>query len=66
MKIIILTGSDLRHTFFRKVISFNPNIETLQSFCEDHAGKIDNLINNLNEEKLIILNLESFRDKFLV
>tara|TARA_B100000242_G_C43005454_1_gene467214 strand:+ start:97 stop:930 length:834 start_codon:yes stop_codon:yes gene_type:complete len=56
MKIIILTGSDLRHTFFRKVISFNPNIETLQSFCEDHAGKIDNLITNLNEENIQRIN----------
>ena len=33
-KIIILTGSELRHTFFRKFIALNENIQVINSYCE--------------------------------
>jgi phosphoribosylglycinamide formyltransferase 1 len=33
-KIVILTGSELRHTFFREYVALVPGIEVLASFCE--------------------------------
>ena len=33
-RIVILTGSELRHSFFRKYLGISPDIEVLESFCE--------------------------------
>jgi len=33
-RIVILTGSELRHTFFRKFMALSPDIEVAQSYCE--------------------------------
>lgn len=33
-RIIILTGSELRHVFFRKYIALSENIEVINSYCE--------------------------------
>jgi len=34
MKLIVLTGSETRHAFFRKKIAFDPRIEVLATYCE--------------------------------
>lgn len=34
MKIIILTGAELRHTYMRKAIALNENIEVVRTYCE--------------------------------
>lgn len=41
MKIIILTGTHLRHTFFRKTLALSPGIQVLASFCEDSWGVLE-------------------------
>ena len=43
-KIIILTGSELRHTFFRVSIAQNKNISVLASFCEGEENSLQNLV----------------------
>lgn len=45
-RIVILTGSELRHTFVRKAIALNQEIEVLRSYCEGverHLGSIIDL-----------------------
>ena len=34
MKIVILTGAELRHTFLRMTIALDPKIKVLRSYCE--------------------------------
>lgn len=41
-RIVILTGSDVRHEFFRKYIAADPHIRVLTTFCE---GAVSSTIN---------------------
>ncbi|HDZ5086886.1 TPA: hypothetical protein RTH13_000376 [Campylobacter jejuni] len=41
-KIIILTSDGIRHTFLRKAIALNANIQVLKSYCEKHSNRIYN------------------------
>jgi hypothetical protein len=41
MRVVLLTGSDLRHDFFRKSLALQPGIEVVLSICEATAGRID-------------------------
>ena len=34
MKIIIITSSDIRHTYFRKYLALDAKIKVLKSYCE--------------------------------
>jgi|SaaInlStandDraft_6_1057023.scaffolds.fasta_scaffold44882_2 phosphoribosylglycinamide formyltransferase 1 len=43
MKVIILTGTDLRHDFFRKFIANSKEIEVLQSYCEEKEINLRNI-----------------------
>jgi folate-dependent phosphoribosylglycinamide formyltransferase PurN len=47
-KIVLLTGSELRHEFFRKFLSINKNITVLASFCESKEG---NLLDHVQKDK---------------
>ncbi len=38
MRVIILTGGDLRHTFMRKAIALAEGVEVLASYCEDKSA----------------------------
>lgn len=40
MRIIILTGDELRHRFVRKAISVYPGIATIRSYCESLTGSL--------------------------
>lgn len=40
-KIIILTGNELRHRYFRKKIALNSGIQVLRSFCESEEDLIE-------------------------
>lgn len=54
MKIVILTGNQLRHTYFRKRLALNPNIEVLATYCESN-NKLAQVVkdnNPLAEEHL--------------
>ncbi len=47
-RVVILTGNDLRHQFFRKKIALTPGIEVARSYCE--TGK--QVLSPLEEEPL--------------
>ena len=44
MRIIILTGSELRHHFFRKYIASQSTIDVVCSFCESQDGNLQQVI----------------------
>lgn len=44
MEIIILTGSELRHEYFRKRIAIDKNIKVLKTYCEGTEKSLDNRI----------------------
>jgi len=48
VKVVILTGRELRHTFMRKAIALDANIEVLSSYCE---GSEKSLLNTAKREK---------------
>ncbi len=56
MKIVILTGDQLRHDYFRKIIALNNNIEVLTSYCESN-----NQLKSSVEKKSSQLQLEHLR-----
>lgn len=43
-KIVLLTGSELRHDYFRKEIAKNLKIDVISSFCEGKEKSLENLI----------------------
>lgn len=45
MKIIILTGNQLRHTYFRMRMALDPNIDVLASYCESN-NKLAQIVND--------------------
>jgi len=59
MKIIILTGSSFRHTFFRKYLAGAKDVSVVKTFCEDLDGSLEDIvqkdagIKNLREKHLI-------------
>lgn len=57
-KIILLTGNELRHIFFRKALALNENLNVICSFCEDTTLSLENRIreNENIEEKEIMLS----------
>ena len=48
-RIVILTGSELRHTFLRKAIALNRNIEVLRSYCEGTERQLGSVIDPADE-----------------
>lgn len=54
-KIVILTGSELRHTFLRKAIASNPTIEVLRSYCEGTEKSLASVIDPDSEQAEIQL-----------
>ncbi len=57
-KVVVLTGSELRHTFMCKSIALAPNIEVLQSYCE---GSEKSLQTQIMQQK----SIESLEAKHL-
>lgn len=49
-KIVILTGSELRHRFMRIALSNHPQIQVLRSYCEDQSQSLVNRLNKSNEQ----------------
>ena len=50
MKILIITGSGLRHTFFRKAIALDPSITVLKAYCEETTKNLQSTINYNNQD----------------
>lgn len=58
-KIILLTGSELRHDFFRMFIAHDEDIEVLASYCESKKGSLNSIVqleenNSIRTQHLII------------
>mgnify|MGYP006131435239 CR=1 FL=1 len=49
-RIVLLTGSELRHDFFRKFIASANNIDVILSYCESIKNSIIELKNNENKD----------------
>ena len=45
MKIIILTGNEIRHMFFRKFISNDDRIKVISTYCEGTESSLENRVN---------------------
>ena len=56
-KIIILTGSELRHDFVRKFIADSSEIDVIASYCEGSEKSLKSLVENENEP--ISFNVEA-------
>ena len=67
-RVVILTGSDLRHTFFRKYIAKESNIEVVASFCEGMERCMPSVVekeaDNVLRKKHLIAREQSERDFF--
>ena len=53
MKVIILTGSEKRHVFFRKSIAIDNRIEVINSYCEKNNNNLQNRVINNNKSSLL-------------
>ena len=47
-KIILITGSELRHEFFRKYLSSINEIKVLSTYCESHTGNLTDYVDKEN------------------
>ncbi len=67
-KIVILTGSELRHDFVRKFIALDPEIEVVASFCEgtekSYGAFVEKQKDNEMREKHLIARKQSEKDFF--
>ena len=59
MKIILLTGSELRHEFFRKYIAIQKGIQVQLTTCESLKGNLSETVNLDNNNNLRKLHLSS-------
>lgn len=58
-KIVLLTGSELRHEFFRKYIANDNKINVLATFCESEKGNLQEIIKKEKGNSLRINHLEA-------
>lgn len=67
-KIIILTGSELRHIFFRKFIALSDDIEVIHSYCEGLEQSLQTIVATQHDNPLRTKHLmnreQSERDFF--
>lgn len=57
-KVIILTGNELRHQFFRKYLTNNKGVDVLASYCESSSGNINNIVEAQDDNSLRINHLK--------
>jgi Methionyl-tRNA formyltransferase len=62
-KIIILTGNELRHTFFRKYISTINDIKVDKTFCESSKGNLTEKVNSDKVENSLRVNHLKMREQ---
>lgn len=63
-KIVILTGNELRHEFFRKKIASSKDINVLQTFCEGASQDNTEHLRFDFKEKHLLARLQSENDFF--
>lgn len=59
MRVVILTGDELRHRFVRKALSLYPGIQTLRTYCEGLAGSLIDRVSQKNDASLQQRHLEA-------
>ena len=60
MKIVILTGSETRHLYFRKKLASDKRIKVLASYCEsDEKSLANRMSQNAQTSRLEIQHVES-------
>ncbi len=59
-KVILLTGNELRHEFFRKFIASDNQIRVLSTFCESEKGNISQVIENETNHSLRLQHLSAW------
>ncbi|MBE1298290.1 MAG: hypothetical protein GJ680_00055 [Alteromonadaceae bacterium] len=57
--IVILTSNELRHTFMRKAIALDSEINVLASYCEKKSQGIRNVIKQNNDDAAQLYHIES-------
>jgi phosphoribosylglycinamide formyltransferase-1 len=62
MNVVLLTGSELRHEFFRKFIAHDNHINVLASYCESSKGSLRQLVSEENVNNFRSQHLDA-RDK---
>ena len=55
IRVIILTGSEIRHEYFRKKIACDSRIEVLASFCEGVEKSLENRVRQNSESSILEL-----------
>ena len=68
--IIILTGDEVRHKYFRIMLAKNKNINVLKSYCEDDSKSLENRVftnyqSSALEKLHVISRKQSEKDYFL-
>ncbi len=59
-KIIVLTGNELRHIFFRTILSHDSRFKIVASFCESTEKSLENrVINNENSTELELFHVRA-------
>lgn len=51
-KVVLITGSELRHEFFRKFIASNSQIKVLATYCESEKGNLNQIIESESTNSL--------------
>jgi folate-dependent phosphoribosylglycinamide formyltransferase PurN len=54
IRVILLTGDELRHQYFRKVIGNNQTIDVIASYCEGTEKSLENRIYSDNSSTIIL------------
>jgi phosphoribosylglycinamide formyltransferase 1 len=66
--ILIITGSELRHEFFRKYVSLSESFTVVKTFCESELNSIRNMVEeapgNLARRKHLAMREETEKDFF--
>jgi hypothetical protein len=67
-RVVILTGSELRHKFFRKLIGLSDDIQVIHSYCEGLEQSLQTIVTTQHENSLRTKHLmnreQSERDFF--
>jgi len=58
-KVILLTGNELRHEFFRKFIASDNQIKVLSTFCESEKGNLSQVVENETNNFLRLQHLNA-------
>jgi methionyl-tRNA formyltransferase len=67
-RILIITGSELRHEFFRKYLSLSASFNVIKTYCESETNSIRNIVadaaDNLARRKHLAMREQTEKDFF--